>query len=678
MTSARTPTPPAVKWLANQLAATRGELDRIDEQMARLTARRTQLTEEHAALSAAAGLLAVPGLPDCVPTVRPHAPGGRGSLVAFLLDSLCAAHPRYIDTVTLGAAAMQRFGRSFPNAAERNRWVHSVLALTRLEELLDVYGMLGIEQRDAVRDAILQARTNGVDPEIEALWNRLRELIGRHRKFPGTFWAMPSAELEKLDAVEAVLRPDSAQRKFLWLFQEHFPDTDIATRDMTLAATELSRRRKAAMESVLEEGGTGGVLSFLRAAKLTYVACQSLKDAGLSSAQALTLVTACADRGEPVDMRILAHVNALEFEAAGSPWSSQVRALSAVACWPAPVIAACFQAYPHTVETFRTVASFGHEVERCFWLNHSGYLPKDRPKAATFAAIKLLEFGRALDVIDQPLAALRTRLLRKTLGQCAQLFADTPESSRDDVRSYNLNEALAEFRRRPGVTLREVARYEYPMFRKIYDYDDEESSGHAIHQLLAKDPDEFIKVLCDKYRADWEEPNEDPDDAVVARASCAFHVLSSWRLAPGVVGSNIDGPALASWIRQARHKAAVLGRAEVGDQAIGAVLLHTPPSADGEWPQRTVCDLYQEVASSPMELGTELEVVNSRGVTTRGLLEGGRQERALADLWKARAACLSARHSRAKAMCNRISASYAEDAARMDSRADLQRLRSSR
>lgn len=43
MTTTRTRTPSEIKWLANELAATKGELERIDDELARLRARRKRL-----------------------------------------------------------------------------------------------------------------------------------------------------------------------------------------------------------------------------------------------------------------------------------------------------------------------------------------------------------------------------------------------------------------------------------------------------------------------------------------------------------------------------------------------------------------------------------------------------------------------------------------------------------
>lgn len=118
----RTRTAPEVKWVANELAAVMGELDRIDETLARLTARKAHLLEVRAALSSVAGQLAVPELPDVMPSVRAHERyGARGSLRNFLREVLAKAYPKGVTTAALTEAVVEAFGLYIAGPDERNR-----------------------------------------------------------------------------------------------------------------------------------------------------------------------------------------------------------------------------------------------------------------------------------------------------------------------------------------------------------------------------------------------------------------------------------------------------------------------------------------------------------------------------------------------------------------------------
>ncbi len=91
MSATRTRTLPEIKWLANELAATKGELEHIDEKLARLRARRKRLNAVYASLSRVSALVEAPGMENAVPAVRAHPSlGGRRTIVGFYRATLRA------------------------------------------------------------------------------------------------------------------------------------------------------------------------------------------------------------------------------------------------------------------------------------------------------------------------------------------------------------------------------------------------------------------------------------------------------------------------------------------------------------------------------------------------------------------------------------------------------------
>lgn len=124
-----------MKWLANELAAVKGELERIDEALSRLLARKERLLAVQRAMSDVAGQLTVPELPTVVPAVRAHERyGARGNLRNLLREILRKAYPQGVSTSTLADAAIESFGLRIPGPMERKRLVDNSIrsALTKL------------------------------------------------------------------------------------------------------------------------------------------------------------------------------------------------------------------------------------------------------------------------------------------------------------------------------------------------------------------------------------------------------------------------------------------------------------------------------------------------------------------------------------------------------------------
>jgi hypothetical protein len=134
----RTQTPPAIRWLANELASTKGELERVDRELAFLKARRKQLLGVLKALSSVSEQMSVAQLPVVVPVVKAHNAryGGRGQFRAWLKQALQAAAPQALDTLNLTTMAVKAFGLSFETEQARRRFVRNTLGRA-LRAMLD-------------------------------------------------------------------------------------------------------------------------------------------------------------------------------------------------------------------------------------------------------------------------------------------------------------------------------------------------------------------------------------------------------------------------------------------------------------------------------------------------------------------------------------------------------------
>ena len=112
-----------------------------------------------------------------------------------------------------------------------------------------------------------------------------------------------------------------------------------------------------------------------------------------------------------------------------------------------------------------------------------------------------------------------------------------------------------------------------------------------------------------------------------------------------------------------------LGR--FGYPTSGRVLRYVPDDPDGVWPSRVVRDLVERIESPDLEKGLVLGLRNSRGVTSRGLTDGGEQERALQARYLTYAEQVGGRWPRTAALLRRIARGYADEARRHDAEAEI-------
>jgi hypothetical protein len=189
----------------------------------------------------------------------------------------------------------------------------------------------------------------------------------------------------------------------------------------------------------------------------------------------------------------------------------------------------------------------------------------------------------------------------------------------------------------------------------------------VLHRELERNPTFFVDLVSLIYRAKDEESREVSKNER-DRATIAYEVLQEWQSVPGLPASPEE---TLHWVREARRLLNERNREEIGDICIGHLLSASPVGIDGFWPHEMIRDLIEEIGSEELEQGISTGVYNARGVVTRSLVEGGGQERALADDYDRQAVTIEARWPRTGALLREIARGYRRDAHREDLDAEL-------
>lgn len=156
MSLTRTRTNSEVKWLANELAAATGELQRVEAEMARLSLRRDHLLEVIGSLTRVVDHVVSPGFVASIPVVQPYNRyGKRGVFRNWIRSTLREAYPQAFDTNTLTTLAATTFGVTLTCAKERRRFQDNIVrrALRHLQHAGDL---------ECLHDALLARTTVGI------------------------------------------------------------------------------------------------------------------------------------------------------------------------------------------------------------------------------------------------------------------------------------------------------------------------------------------------------------------------------------------------------------------------------------------------------------------------------------------------------------------------------------
>jgi hypothetical protein len=194
-----------------------------------------------------------------------------------------------------------------------------------------------------------------------------------------------------------------------------------------------------------------------------------------------------------------------------------------------------------------------------------------------------------------------------------------------------------------------------------------------LHSELSQNPRFFVEVLTAIFGSKNEQKEEKEKAGPVKQAlwQAAYHLLESWTGIPGGQSDGaIDNTVLNNWIAEARNQCQSNGRIEVCDSKIGEQLSYAPADVDGSWPCLAVREVFEAVKSEEILRGFDIGVANQRGVTSRGVKDGGEQERELVKTYRDYAEKCKVLWPRTALALRRIAENYDAQAKWQDGRAE--------
>jgi hypothetical protein len=540
---------------------------------------------------------------------------------------------------------------------EPSRWIGILDALCGLprDQLDRFINALELVTPDALPDVVRRQ-----------LWNELTELTARHRQFHEARWAFPDELLRHFERIADRLEPSGDATRHARLFDWHpdLPGTD--KRDHDAYDTALRRAQGAAVTEALAEGGLEPLLALATASKLARMVGAITAESGTEELGS-QILQELEHEGPRREFAIGWAMRMAELHE--EAWRADTAASFAAASEHARAL--FFFALPVDQQTWSLVDADTSGVQEQYWrsLRTMGISP-DNVEAL---AERLLERRRPWAVVDlltvhlyrtddrpKPSPDLIQRALRAALEP--NLSETLPPGSLDYALRVLLDHLAA-----AGTDSNVMFELEWA-YLLLLKYT---RQPHAIYERLAQDPDLFADIVCHAYRAKGDTRPRRADETAEAHILRCWSILQDWRRLPGTQkDESVDAAALSSWVQQSRTLLLERDRADIGDQCLGQLLSGSPVGADGAWPCEAVRSVIEATKSKHLDTGVEIGRFNARGVTSRGMFDGGQQEIALASQYWHWADIVGDRSPRTGRLLRRLADGYARDARREDESAE--------
>lgn len=512
------------------------------------------------------------------------------------------------------------------------------------------------------------------DDEREALWSELRDSVAHHREYSDANWALPRPEVDALEAVATLFAPTSPAHRHAWLFGEGLITLgDVQRRDNYQEyEREVASRRTVAVREIVDEDGFDGLVRFATECSVPGQVGAALERAaaGRYEEGLLDLL----DSSERPKAELAFGFFSQRFTSEGWRWLDAF--IAGHQSRSPAVLSRLLRAAWDPAEAAARADSLGGDVAREFWTNFTYFgLGQDFRNAVTLST-RLIEVGRNAAALD--LLALYAQQQGTDVGyaeavlRAFEALIDHPDDPEiRQLSQYEIDTLLkivAAHRRALGVD--RAVRVEW-YFLPMLGY---EPDAQTLHHTLAEDPRFFADILSTVFRPEADDQPAPPSDQEKAAAENGFRLLSAWSTCPGVDDEgSVTLERLRDWVSTARALLAERKRREVGDGQIGQALAAAPADPDGTWPCEAVRELLEELQNDRIDRGLELRVFNNRGVTSRSLDEGGRQEWTLAGDYRSRADQFVAHSPRTATIFRRLAETYEADARREDAGAERRR-----
>jgi len=506
------------------------------------------------------------------------------------------------------------------------------------------------------------------------LFEAIRDKIAHHREYADTSWALPENELRSLQTAGEALEPRSAIRRLSWLFASDWVTLgDLSRReDFHAYDAEVNQRRADAVDQVLAEGGLSAVTDLAASTQFPHLVGVALAQ-NRTDLDADILAWLQEDQPSRRDVAFAYFVSRLRQE--GPSLRDDLLRRTADPLTQARVLRATFDppsAWEKLPELTETVAEH-------YWREFTYFGLGTKFEHALAAARALTEAGRhaaALDLIalyekraDSPEAA---EIVAKAFEGLLAGGQEDPEVARLSRHEFERLFALLS-RHRDTVGRHRVINIEWQLFPALGF----QADAPTLHAALAEDPAFFVELVGYVYRPGKESEDTEGDDGEGEQrrlmAGRGYEVLRTWRRCPGVrADGTIDADALRAWATEARERLVARDRLQPGDSEIGQALASAPPDADGLFPPKAVRDLLEDLRSDRIDGGLRMGIFNQRGVTSRGLLDGGVQELELAKGYREQDYSLRA-WPRTRKLLRALAEGYERDARREDEEAERRR-----
>lgn len=535
-------------------------------------------------------------------------------------------------------------------------------------DLFDSFDHLHAEARSTVMQVLgsICANVGRESVKVAPLYQRLMDIVRRHRVHSDKKWALPLKEINKLESLAADIKPTDPVELHRWLFRDQYLSGEFGGDDKA-----LEKMRTVAVEDIFAAKGIVGLEQLANLTRFSGLIGEAVGRSGLSEDQKKQCLLYFLGRTD-------ASSESLSRWLVSSLYSSEgVEIGTFVKRHGSDLNGTQFgrfaQGLPRGTKTWALVKQRGHDADSAYWKGVGVYIG-DETQEVIEAVQALFRHGMsraAIEVARLARCPVPSDLLIEALEHTLQFFEEGSDIVANDIH-FAISGLFDKLDQNSDTSLEMVVHLELQFLPLLKDSN---RGLSAIKRHLLDSPQFFVELLRWQYKREDRGEDEDLKNLSRDRAKylwhCAFDILHDFNSIPGLESDGAETPKiLLSWTEQAIQSAALVKRKGVAESNIGSALARAPDKESMPWPPDAICDLMEHLWSDSLESGFYCGALNKLGVRE---VKEGEPDAKLSKQYEGWAAHRQISHPRVSRVLRRLSKHFLSEANSQRAKADFRK-----
>jgi len=531
---------------------------------------------------------------------------------------------------------------------------------TKLAELIDRLADLPEPAYSQVLKHLLSpAVTSLPDEDRVLIWEALKDIALKHRKFADAKWALSEELVIKLEEVASRLAPKALKLVNRRLFTESEFKLYEEKTDYEKERQRLDHLRQDAIEDILSTEGIDGVIRFaqnVESPRKVGNALGAIEDSKIDA----FLLPAFLNHNERAINQFLSNFVLRRFWTQDWTWVD----LQLNQSWQIDQITAFLLLLPFEKQTWQRADKILGDEASSYWkhvlVNPWGLEPDDLLEAAE----KLTLNGQPASAIDCLYLLVNEKVpIPMPLASDALLGTLSIPDQQKMIDLHHIVEVIKWLQNNASTNLDDLFKIEWnylPLLNRLHG-----GEPKVLEYKLASSPEFFCEVIAAVFRSDKEDEEKETEISDIQKriAQNVYSLLHGWRILPGSIqDGSYDGGKFKEWLDEVKRRCEKSGHFRVAMSQLGQALAYAPKDPEGLWIHKSIATALDRRDIPEIRRAFTTGLFNKRDVHH---FSHGEEELKIATDYRAKAKALSDNgfHRVADAV-RRLAEQYERDAER--------------